>query len=156
MKKVYKLDKMDKQILALLQQNAKITNARLSKAVGLSAASTLDRVRKLEQRGFVEGYYTRLSSSHLGFGCIMLVWVTLGVNDKVQRRHFLQFVQESASVCDCYHVAGACHFVLKVITKDPQAYEAWLTDLSSSVKGGAQVTSMVVLSGSKEGAHPLP
>ena len=51
-----KIDKIDKKILAILQKNAKITNAKLSNEIGLSPAPTLERVRKLETQGIISGY----------------------------------------------------------------------------------------------------
>ena len=55
-----KIDTIDKKILKTLQKNAKITNARLSKEIGLSPAPTLERVRKLETRGIISGYHAKL------------------------------------------------------------------------------------------------
>ena len=60
-----KIDTIDKKILKTLQKNAKITNARLSKEIGLSPAPTLERVRKLETRGIISGYHAKLDKSKI-------------------------------------------------------------------------------------------
>ena len=60
-----KIDNIDKKILSILQKNAKITNAKLSKEIGLSPAPTLERVRKLETQGIISGYHAKLNMSKI-------------------------------------------------------------------------------------------
>ena len=79
-----KIDKIDKKILAILQKNAKITNAKLSNEIGLSPAPTLERVRKLETQGIISGYHAKLNMSKIGLGVSTFVMVTLkGHNKKI-------------------------------------------------------------------------
>ena len=148
--KGYRPDPVDKKILLLLQENSKITNAKLSAEVGLSAAPTLERVRRLEQHGFIERYHAQLSRERLGFGLMAFVEVTLGADIEQQRARFLRFVEKNASVCECHHVAGHCHFVLKVLVRDHSDYEKWLSMLNLEVKEHLKATSMLVLSSVKE------
>ena len=64
----HKLDRIDRNILDILQRNAKITNAQLSKEVGLSPAPTLERVKKLEQSGVIDSYHAKLNTAKVGVG----------------------------------------------------------------------------------------
>ena len=77
-----KIDTIDKKILKTLQKNAKITNARLSKEIGLSPAPTLERVRKLETRGIISGYHAKLDKSKIGLGVSTYVMVSLKSHNK--------------------------------------------------------------------------
>ena len=77
-----RLDKIDKKILIILQRNAKITNSKLSKEIGLSPAPTLERVRKLESNGIISGYHAKLDKSKLGLGVSTFVMVSLKVHNK--------------------------------------------------------------------------
>ena len=72
-----KIDTIDKKILKTLQKNAKITNAKLSKEIGLSPAPTLERVRKLESKGIISGYHAKLDKSKIGLGVSTYVMVSL-------------------------------------------------------------------------------
>ena len=77
-----KIDRTDKKILEILQKNAKITNAKLSKQIGLSPAPTLERVRKLESRGIISGYHAKLNMSKVGLGVSTFVMVSLKGHNK--------------------------------------------------------------------------
>jgi DNA-binding Lrp family transcriptional regulator len=59
MSAIIKLDQIDRKVLEILQTNAKITNAQLSKEIGLSPAPTLERVKKLEQSGIIKSYHLK-------------------------------------------------------------------------------------------------
>ena len=72
-----KLDQIDHKVLEILQQNAKITNAQLSKEIGLSPAPTLERVKKLETAGIIESYHAQLNREKVGLGVTTFVTVTL-------------------------------------------------------------------------------
>jgi DNA-binding Lrp family transcriptional regulator len=72
-----KLDQTDRKILEILQANAKITNAQLSKEIGLSPAPTLERVKKLENGGIIQSYHARLNPRAIGLGVQTFVTVTL-------------------------------------------------------------------------------
>ena len=63
-----KLDEIDRKILEILQTNAKITNAQLSKDIGLSPAPTLERVKKLENSGIIKSYHAQLDTDKIGLG----------------------------------------------------------------------------------------
>ena len=72
----HKLDKTDRKILSILQGSAKITNAQLSKEIGLSPAPTLERVKKLEQTGIIKSYHAQLDPEKIGLGVSTFVLVT--------------------------------------------------------------------------------
>jgi DNA-binding Lrp family transcriptional regulator len=72
-----KLDQIDHKVLEILQQNAKITNAQLSKEIGLSPAPTLERVKKLETSGIIQSYHAQLNRDKVGLGVTTFVTVSL-------------------------------------------------------------------------------
>ena len=77
-----KIDNIDRKILRMLQENSKITNAYLSKKIGLSPAPTLERVRKLEKKGIISGYHAQLNLSEIGLGVSTFVLVSLKEHNK--------------------------------------------------------------------------
>src|SRR3954470_10597528 len=77
MSAIIKLDQIDRKILEILQSTAKITNAQLSKEIGLSPAPTLERVKKLETSGLIKSYHAQLDTDKIGLGITTFVQVTL-------------------------------------------------------------------------------
>ena len=93
-----KIDTIDKKILKTLQKNAKITNARLSKEIGLSPAPTLERVRKLETRGIISGYHAKLDKSKIGLGVSTYVMVSLKSHNKKNLDLFIEKIKDVESI----------------------------------------------------------
>ena len=89
-----KLDKIDRKILEILQANAKITNAQLSKEIGLSPAPTLERVKKLEVSGIIKSYHAKLDPAAIGLGVTTFVHVTLIGHNKRNIEAFLEQINK--------------------------------------------------------------
>ena len=84
-----KLDQIDHKVLEILQQNAKITNAQLSKEIGLSPAPTLERVKKLETSGIIQSYHAQLNRDKVGLGVTTFVTVSLTGHKKQVTESFV-------------------------------------------------------------------
>ncbi|MCK4577983.1 MAG: Lrp/AsnC family transcriptional regulator [Candidatus Marinimicrobia bacterium] len=151
-----KLDKIDQQILTLLQKQGRMTNAKLSKQVGLSAASALERVKKLERAGVINGYHAGVDYSAVGIGLVVLVEVTLARHRQDAVKQFIEAVQPVEQILDCHHVSGKADFLLHVVAKDIAHYEDFILETLSALPGLQHIESMVVLSTVKQSdAVPL-
>jgi DNA-binding Lrp family transcriptional regulator len=120
---ITKLDLIDHQLLEILQQNAKITNAQLSKEIGLSPAPTLERVKKLEALGIIQSYHAQLNRDKVGLGVTTFVTVTLTGHKKQVTESFVNQINQIPEVIECHHVTGAGDFMLKIISKDISTYQ---------------------------------
>ena len=118
------LDKIDLQILKLLQENGRITNLQLSTEIGLSPAPTLERVRKLENTGLIKSYHAVVDEEKLGYGikAFMLVNITSHQSDYISK--FTEQVNQIEEIVECYHITGSSDFMLKIVVKDIKAYES--------------------------------
>jgi len=145
-----KLDSIDKQILTLLQQRGRITNAELSKQVGLSAASALERVKKLERGGVIRGYHARLDPAAVGIGLVILVEVTLARHQHDAIVRFVEAVQSVDKIVDCYHITGRADYLLRVVAKDIPSYELFVMETLSALPGVQHIETMMILSAVKE------
>ncbi|RZM07305.1 MAG: Lrp/AsnC family transcriptional regulator, partial [Pedobacter sp.] len=96
-----KLDQIDRNVLEILQANAKITNAQLSKEIGLSPAPTLERVKKLETSGIIQSYHAQLNREKIGLGVTTFVMVTLVGHKKETTMSFVEKVNEIAEIIEC-------------------------------------------------------
>ena len=110
-----KIDKIDKKILEILQRNAKITNAQLSKEIGLSPAPTLERVRKLESKGIISGYNAKLDMSKIGLGVSTFVMVTLKGHNK---KNLVSFLDKIKDVKRFQIKSGTILFILELIQEE--------------------------------------
>lgn len=145
-----KLDKIDLNILEILQSNAKITNAQLAIDVGLSPAPTLERVKKLEKEGYIKSYHAKLDTAKLGIGVTTFVMVSLKAHSK---RHIEQFVNEINKideVIECHHITGSGDFILKVVSEDISTYQELMLEKVSDIDGINNLQSLIILSTFKD------
>lgn len=122
-----KLDEIDRRILATLQDHGRMTNVRLAKTVGISPPPCLRRVRALEKAGYIKGYHAELDASHLGFSVTVFAHVGLHSQAEADLAAFEERVRAWPMVRECSMMAGETDFILKVVAKDWDAYQNWLT-----------------------------
>jgi len=122
-----KLDDIDRRILHDLQENGRITNVELASNAGISAPPCLRRVRALEESGYIEGYHAQLHSESLGFSVTVFAMVGLRSQAEADLNSFQEKVQGWPLVRECYMLAGENDFILKVVAKDWDAYQYFLT-----------------------------
>ena len=145
-----KMDKIDKKILEILQRNAKITNAQLSKELGLSPAPTLERVRKLESKGIISCYNAKLDMSKIGLGVSTFVMVTLKGHNKKNLVSFLDKIKDVNNVIECHHITGSADFILKVVSENIESYQELMLETVSEIEVTDSLQSMVILSTFKD------
>jgi DNA-binding Lrp family transcriptional regulator len=122
-----KLDDIDRRILAQLQENGRMTNVRLANNVGISPPPCLRRVRALEKAGYIKGYHAELDAAQLGFGVTVFAHVGLHSQAEADLAAFEERVRGWPMVRECSMMAGETDFILKVVAKDWDAYQNWLT-----------------------------
>ncbi|NOZ87976.1 MAG: Lrp/AsnC family transcriptional regulator [Deltaproteobacteria bacterium] len=144
MNQVRELDEIDVRLLELLQDNGRMTSTRLAKNVGLSAPSVLDRIRKLEDRGVIEGYAALLNPAKVGRSLVAFVLVSLTFHREGSMGEFKEAVRNSPQVLECYHVSGEGDFLLKVVVKDIDSYRDYLVRDLTRLEVVQRVTTMIV------------
>ena len=145
-----KIDSIDKKILNTLQKNAKITNAKLSKEIGLSPAPTLERVRKLETRGIISGYHAKLDKSKIGLNVSTYVMVSLKSHNKKNLELFIDQINNVDNIVECHHITGSGDFILKVVAKDIESYQKLMLEKVSEIESTDSLHSMIILSTFKD------
>ncbi len=144
------LDKTDLQILKILQQNGRITNLQLSNEIGLSPAPTLERVRKLENSGYILSYHALVDEEKLGLGIKTFIQVSLDFHQNNTIQNFLDAVQEIKEITECHHVTGQCDFLLKVYVKDIKSYEQLIMQKISRITVVKTFQTMIIMSTNKK------
>jgi Lrp/AsnC family leucine-responsive transcriptional regulator len=138
------MDDTDLRIVDFLTVNARTSFAELAERVGLSAPSTADRVRRLEERGVILGYTARVDPGSLGGGLTAFISVTVG--DPERTRTFLSEVTNLPEVVECHHVAGDDDYLLKVHVDGTRGLESFVTDRLKALSGVVRTRTTVVLS----------
>jgi Lrp/AsnC family leucine-responsive transcriptional regulator len=149
------LDEVDRRILRLLQDDGRMTQAAIARAVGMTAPAVLERVRRLEQAGVIRGYRARLDPDQLGYQLTVLVSVTLARHGEDPVRAFQEVVATIPEIVECHHITGAADFVLRVLARDVGHYRQLLMGPMSALPAVQRVQSFVVLDTSKD-AGPIP
>lgn len=116
------LDRKDRRILALLQQDGRITNLKLAEAVHLSPTATLERVRRLTAEGYVLGYRAVLDPNKLCAGLLVFVEVLLDRTTPNILEEFKRAVQDRPEVMECHLVAGGFDYLIKLRAADMSNY----------------------------------
>jgi Lrp/AsnC family transcriptional regulator, leucine-responsive regulatory protein len=135
------LPEIDAQILERLQRNARLSNAALAKAVGLSPSACLRRVRSLEQRGYVRSYVAMLSPEKLGLGASVFIQVSLDKKDAATLQGFERAVSRRSEVVECYLMTGDSDYLLRVVVADVAAFERFLLEHLTKIRGTASIKS---------------
>lgn len=149
-------DRIDKQILSLLEKNARISNAELAERVNLSPTPCLRRLRRLESRGLIRSYTAILNEKALGLQVSALVFVNLEKNTKQNGEIFEAALKDLPEVLECYVVAGSHDYVLKVVTRDLEDYERFIKERLAVVKRVADLESVIILKQSlHRGSSPI-
>jgi Lrp/AsnC family leucine-responsive transcriptional regulator len=141
------LDETDRKILALLQADARMTNAAIGTEVGLTAPSVFERIRKLEQRGVIRSYSAVIDPNALGK--VMTAFLRLTVADDDRYESGVQALRDDPDILECYHVAGEDCFLIKTRVANPAELEALLGRIRGSITVQRSVT-MIALSTVKE------
>jgi len=129
MNKPKNLDKINRHILRILQNDARISFTELGNKVGLSTTPCTERVRKLEQNGTILGYHTKLNPYHLGAD--LLVFVELRLNHKSGNafEEFRQAVLKLPQVLECHLVSGDFDYLIKARISEMTSYRKLLGDM---------------------------
>ena len=117
------LDRYDRAIVRLLQQDARITNALLAEKVSLSESACLRRVRALEESGLIEGYTARIDQNKAGFPVNVFVNITLDKQSQQGLQAFESAVRQVPEVMECYLMTGEHDYLLRLVVTDLADFE---------------------------------
>jgi Lrp/AsnC family transcriptional regulator, leucine-responsive regulatory protein len=116
------IDRIDRRILDVLQQDGRRSNLKLAEAVALSPTAVLARVQRLTRDGYILGYEARLDPGKLGAGMLVFVEVLLDRTTPNVFEAFKAAVQAHPQIMECHMVAGGFDYLLKTRMADMQAY----------------------------------
>jgi len=143
------LDKTDRRILQVLQEDAKITNTALAAKFKLTATPVYERVKKMEQSGVIRKYVALLDQKKVDKNLIIFISISLKNHARSYLTRFIDTITSYDEITECYHIAGNFDFLLKAQIKDIDAYQHFLLSKLSVDNNIGQVRSSFVLSKNK-------
>ena len=150
------LDSIDRRLLAELQDEGRVTNVDLARRVGLTAPPCLRRVRALEEAGVIRGYHADLDASSLGFTITVFAMVSLKSQAEEDLRAFENHIKALPEVRECHMLNGEIDFILKIVSKDLQSFQEFLTSRLTPAPNVASVkTSLTIRTAKSEPGVPL-
>jgi len=141
-----KIDKYDREILRILQDNGKISNQDLADQVGLSPSPCLRRVKALEESGIIKGYRTILDAKRLDLGLTALIQISMDKHTPERFASFEKEIKVIPDVLECLLITGqSADYILKVVVKDLEDYQRLLLNKITRIAGVTGVQSSFVL-----------
>lgn len=139
------LDSLDARILALIQENAGLSVAEVAERVGLSSSPCWRRIKRMEETGVIQGRATLLDREKLGLGFEVYATLKLTLPTKQNLDAFEAAVSRWPEVMQCATVTGEADYVLRIVTRDMHAFDAFLRDQILSLGLVSNVQSRIVM-----------
>jgi Lrp/AsnC family transcriptional regulator len=141
------LDEMDLRILDALQGDASLSTADLAERVGLSQSPCWRRLTKLKEGGgYIRDQVTRLDRRKLGFNTLVFAHVKLSAHGRVNLEEFAEAIRHFPEVVECHAIMGSFDFLLRIVTRDIEAYEQFVFGKLSRLPSVQEINSTTALS----------
>jgi DNA-binding Lrp family transcriptional regulator len=144
------LDHIDRRLLAELQDDGRMTNVELAQRVGLTAPPCLRRVRALEEEGVIKGYHAELDASKLGYTITVFALVSLRSQAEESLRQFEEHMRTLPEVRECHMLNGEIDFILKIVSRDLQSFQEFLTSKLTPAPNVASVKTSLTIRTAKQ------
>jgi DNA-binding Lrp family transcriptional regulator len=145
----HRLDSIDRQILAELQADGRMTNVELARRVGITAPPCLRRVRALEKAGYIQGYHAELNAGVLGFEVTAFAFVGLSSQAEADLKAFEEQARAWPQVRTCHMLSGEVDFILLCVARDLPEFQIFVTEKLTAAKNVASVKTALAIRASK-------
>lgn len=142
---MYTLDDIDYKLLSLLQENARLTTKELAARVNLSTTPVYERIKRLESEGYIRGYVAVLDPDKLNLGFAVYCNVKLDRHSYGAVNEFMSVVRDIPAVTECYNMAGATDFLLKIYAPDMKYYRRFVMEVLGRIESIGSVASTFVM-----------
>ena len=139
------LDKTDLQILRILQDNSRLTTKEIAARVHLSTTPVFERMKRLENEGYIRKYVAVLDAGKLGRGFVVYCCVKLLRLNRGVAMDFTRMVQDIPEVTECYNISGEYDYLLKVHAPDMKYYQGFIINVLGTMDSLGSLTSMFVM-----------
>jgi Lrp/AsnC family transcriptional regulator len=141
-----KIDKVDKEIIRLLQEDAELSAAAIGEKIGLSQSPCWRRIQRLREEGLIQGQLIRFDRKKLGFDVLVFAQVKLTAHGRSKVPEFAETIRQFPEVQECHLVLGNIDFLLRIVARDIEEYERFFFEKLSHLAEIQEVHSNIVLS----------
>ena len=154
---MYTLDKKDRLILKLLQEDAKASIKKIANEVGLSVTPVYERIKRLEKKGIISHYSAILDKEKIGLELSVFCQVSLRIHSESYIKRFKRFIEQKKEIQEAYHIAGNFDYLLKIVVHDSKQYHKFIVEHLSKLDVFSNVQSNIVMDEIKDsgGYHLL-
>ncbi|WP_236978852.1 Lrp/AsnC family transcriptional regulator [Membranihabitans maritimus] len=141
-----KIDDFDRQIMEMLQNNARMTIKEISSNLGLSSTPVFERIKRLEKNGYIDKYVALLNRDLLGYKMVAFVQISLSLHNLHEVNSFVERITVFPEVMECYHTTGDSDFLLKILVKDMDQFNEFILNKLSNIENLGRVKTQFALS----------
>ncbi|NQX84506.1 MAG: Lrp/AsnC family transcriptional regulator [Flavobacteriaceae bacterium] len=146
----YNLDKIDIQILSILQNDSNRTTKSIAQELGMTTSPIFERIKKLEKEGFIKKYVAVLDHKKIGLKLTVFVGITLQGHTRSYLTKFVMEINKFPEIVECHRVSGNFDYLLKLIVEDIEAYETFIISKLTLLPYLGNVQSLITLSTGKD------
>ena len=139
------LDDTDYALLALVQEDGRISNVKVAETLSLSETPCWRRLKRLEDKGYIDGYQANLNRHRLGFGVLALVQICFANHTDDAPSQFEKVVRSIPEVLSCHNVTGEADYFLQIVAQDLVTYEQFLRKVLRKLPGVTSIQSSLSL-----------
>lgn len=139
------MDKTDKKILNILQENGRITNSKLAAEIGISPPAMLERVKRLEGSGMIRQYAALIDRERAGFGLLAIIIISVSLSEIISVEDVKNKLINLEEVLECYQLTGDVDFLMKVAVRDMPSYTSFINDRLTTIPGIQNIRTSFVL-----------
>jgi len=147
------MDEIDKKIMTELQFDCKQTIKELSDKMNLTPTPVYERIKKLEENGYVKGYEAQIDRFSIGLSLMVFCNISLKEHQAKFLTQFERDVQPLDEVMACYHLGGMYDYLLKICVRNMDEYQKFIANKLANIKNIANVQSSFVMKEIKDSNH---
>ena len=146
----YQLDKIDIEILKMLQKDSNRTTKSIAAKLDMSTSPVFERIKKLEKEGYIKKYVAVLDNKKIGLKLTVFIGITLQGHTRSYLEKFVKEINNFPEVVECHRVSGNFDYLLKLVVEDIEAYETFIITKLTLLPYLGNVQSLITLSTGKE------
>jgi len=139
------IDSTDKSILALLQNDGKITYKEVASQLNLTTTPVYERIKRLEREGYIKSYKAILDRKKIGLNLLAFCNISLKEHQATYLVQFEKDIKDFNEVIACYHIAGMYDYLIKISVEDMDVYQHFIANKLANIKNIARVQSSFVM-----------
>jgi DNA-binding Lrp family transcriptional regulator len=146
----YQLDKIDIEILKMLQKDSNRTTKSIAAKLDMSTSPVFERIKKLEKEGYIKKYVAVLDNKKIGLKLTVFIGITLQGHTRSYLEKFVKEINNFPEVVECHRVSGNFDYLLKLVVEDIEAYETFIITKLTLLPYLGNVQSLIALSTGKD------